>query len=171
MKISLSDLFPFRAGRASWLCPLFFKGIIMKFIGTIQNSVFVLPFEQARQYKALLASLEGKTTEMEIKRASKPKSYEQVKTWWGLFAAIVKSEFDDRGWDTSYFFNLDQPTGIGISTDLLKEYMYAVCPVYSDGKRTTISKMDMPQLHKFFNDCRDYAATQWGIVTPEPKER
>lgn len=143
----------------------------MKFIGTVQKGHILLSPEQARQRTALLADMEGKVAEETIVKHYEAKSNQQIKTWWGLFATIVKTEFDDMGWDTSYFFNLDKPTGIGITTELLKEYMYSVVPIYDEqGKRVTMSKMNTKQMSKFFNDCRNWAATQWYINTPEPEK-
>ena len=107
-----------------------------------------------------------------LKKYHQPKSRKQLGAWFGLFCKIVLAEFDDRGWDTSYIFRLDKPTGIGISVDLLKEFMYAMRPAYNDaGDRITIRNMDTTKMAQFFDDCRNWAASQWSITVPEPDPR
>lgn|SRR4030042_252705 len=101
-------------------------------------------------------------------RLKAPKTSAQLKTWWGLFAATIITEFNDRGYDTSYILKVDKPTGIPISRDLLKEYLYNVCPVFRDGRRITMSSMDTEEMSRFFDDCRNFAASQWNIFVPEP---
>ena len=143
----------------------------MDFIGKIKDGIFILSSEQAGQRKALLASKEGKIIKETIVEFRQNKSDKQLNAWWGVFASTVKEEFDDRGWDSSYLFNLASPTGIEISRELLKEYMYAVCPVYDGDKRVTISKMNTAQMAQFFSMCQAWAATQWHIIVPDPQRK
>lgn len=108
----------------------------------------------------------------EIKRLGKPKSQDQLGAIFGLAIAQIIAEFNDLGMDTSYLIKTDKPTGIGVTTDLLKEYLYAVCPIYGDsGGRITLSKANTSQAAKFFDDIRNYASSQWGIVIPDPNPK
>lgn len=104
-----------------------------------------------------------------IVRDTKPKTYAQVKTIFGLAIAQIIAAFDDRGWDSSMLLNMPQPTGVAVSQGLLKEFLYAVCPIYDDNdKLITLSKSDTRQASFFFDDIRNYAASQWNIYIAEP---
>ena len=97
------------------------------------------------------------------------KTNQQVKTYWGLAMQMAVSEFDSRGYDTSYLLRIDKPTGIGITKDMLYEYLCNVCPIYDEeGQRITLSKTTIKEMTKFFNDCRNYMASQWSIIIPDP---
>lgn len=142
----------------------------MKFFGQARNGVLVMsPEQKESRQRYLIAFKEDDIIEENLKKHRNQKSQKQLGAWWGLFSKIVIAEFDDRGWDTSYIFRLDKPTGIGISKDLLKEFMYAMCPTYDDnGNRITMRKMNTLQMAGFFDDCRNFAASQWSIYVPEP---
>jgi hypothetical protein len=143
-----------------------------EFVGTVQKGKMVFSDTQILVRQQALYSLkDGEQIFEQIGRYRQPKSQQQLGAYFGLFCAHVIDAFEDRGWDSSFIFHLDKPTGVEVSVDLLKEYMYSVCPVHdSDGKRITISKMDTSQMAKFFDDCRNWAASQWSIIVPEPQK-
>lgn len=102
-------------------------------------------------------------------RARKDKSRQQLGAIFGLAIRQIKQFFDDNGWDSSYIIRSDRPTGIGLSAELLKEYLYAVVPIYNDdGERITLSKCTTKQAAEFFDGVRNFAASQWGLHIPEP---
>ena len=122
-----------------------------------------------QQFNEWLDSEKDGCLQWEGKRARKPKSQEQLGAIFGLAIAMIIAEFNDLGMDTSYLLKTDKPTGIGVTADLLKEYFYAVCPIFDDdGKRVTLSKMSTKQAAEFFDAIRNYASSQWGIVIPDP---
>jgi len=141
----------------------------MKSVGKIKDGrlLFPAPINEAR--RQFIARLKDDTTVEEtliVPRSSK--TQKQLGAIWGLALANVVQELDYRGYDTSFIFNTPNPTGIGISSDMLCEYMYQVCPTYNeDGKRITLSKMDTAQAAKFFDDCRNFWSS-WSIYVPEP---
>lgn len=104
-----------------------------------------------------------------VTRDTKPKTYAQVKTIFGLAIAQIVAEFESRGWDSSMLLNMPKPTGVAISQGLLKEFLYATCPIYDESdKLITLSKSDTRQAAKFFDDIRNYAASQWSVYIAEP---
>ncbi len=104
---------------------------------------------------------------MEVVRKSK--SGKQLGAIFGLMLTRAAVELADKGWDTSYIYKLDNPTGIEISVDDLKQYFYTVCPIYNEeGIRISLSKSNTKEAAKFFDDCRNYLASQWEIHVPEP---
>lgn len=140
-----------------------------EFYGTVQRGQFTLSPEQLLIRQQALAGMKDGTQVFErIGSYSQPKTSAQLKAFWGLFIASVLSEFNDRGYDTSYLYRIEKPTGNQISGERLKDYMYEVCPVFNGDKRITISQMDVEQMCKFFDACRNWAASQWDIHVPEP---
>jgi hypothetical protein len=122
-----------------------------------------------QQYLSKLPS--GTSVTEEIKRITQSKTHQQVKTIFGLAMATIKQEFDDRGWGTDMLLNLPEPTGIGVSVNLLKEYFYAVCPIYNEeGQRISLSHKDCSTIvaSGFFDEIRNWSASQWSIYIPEP---
>ena len=142
----------------------------MNSIGRVKDGKlhFSPPINEAR--RAFIARLKDETLVEETLTVPRlNKSQKQLGAIWGLALATVVQELDDRGYDTSFIFNTPNPTGIGISSDMLCEYMYQVCPTYGEGgKRITLSKMDTAQAAKFFDDCRNFWSSQWQIYVHEP---
>lgn len=106
---------------------------------------------------------------VDISVRREPKTQQQLGAFWSMVIARVIDEFESLGFDTSYLLRLPEPTGVAISPELLKEYLYAVCPQFDDnGKRVGLSKMNTLQAAKFFDDTRNFISSQWGIWIPEP---
>lgn len=136
-----------------------------KYIGTIQDGKFRLSPDQGSARQRYLAGLkDGTAVEEVISKIYALRSQKQLGSWFGLFSQTVLDTLSDRGWDTSYIFKLSQPTGIEVTKDLLKEYMYSVCST----KSKTMSKMDTKEMAEFFDFCRNFVASQWSIHVPEP---
>ena len=142
----------------------------MQFFLEVNHGVLTLPSSQKILRQHFLTSIKDGTRVIEtIEKDTKPKTHAQVKTIFGLAIAQIISDFEHRGWDSSMLLNMPKPTGIGISKGLLKEFLYAVCPIYDENdKPITLSKSDTAQASKFFDDIRNYAASQWSIYIPEP---
>lgn len=143
---------------------------MLEFYGTINGDKIDFPGQQTSLMKDYLSSTkDGTMVYVRIGRYSAPKTNAQLRAWFGLFLATVLAEFNDRGYDTSFLLNIDKPTGIPIDRDLLKDYMYNVCPVYNEeGRKIGMSSMNIEQMVKFFDDCRNFTASQWNIFVPEP---
>jgi hypothetical protein len=143
-----------------------------EFHGIVRNGKFLLPLSQKAQKESFLKSLKDDTKVIEtLRKEGKSKSWEQVKCHWGLVISTILSSFSDNGWDTSILLNLANPTGVEVSQGLLQEYLYAACPIYNEtGERVTLSKMTTVEASKFFDDVRNYTASQWSIFIPEPRK-
>ena len=112
---------------------------------------------------------EGKAGFLDMTTPRSPKSYQQVKTHWGLVIAMTKFHFDQNYWDTSYLYNLPKPTGVPVEPEDISNHLYIACPTYSSsGKRVTLSNMDTAQAKSFFDRSRDYLANRWSIIIPDP---
>ena len=142
----------------------------MKFYLEVNHGVLTLPSSQKMLRQHYLTSMKDGTRVIEtITRDTKPKTHAQVKTIFGLAIAQIVADFESRGWDSSMLLNLEKPTGVPVSAGLLKEFLYAVCPIYEDNdKLITLSKADTRQAAKFFDEIRNFAASQWSLYIPEP---
>lgn len=110
--------------------------------------------------------------EIEVKRAKKHKSQNQLGAHFGLMIASAIEQANDIGLDTSSFLRElireDLPSGIGLTTNFLKEIFYCLCPMYDDNdRRVTLSKANTIQASKHFEDCRNLLAAH-GIYIEEP---
>ena len=99
----------------------------------------------------------------------KDKSQEQLGAIWGLMISTAIIELEDRGEDTSLILNTDKPTGIRISKRALCDYFYSICPMFNEGgDKITLSDSNTAEAAKFFEDVRNYMASQWGVIIPDP---
>lgn len=142
----------------------------MELHGTVENGILKLSLTQLKQRESFLNSMKDGCRVIEsLTVERKPKSYQQVKTHWGLVITTILMEFSDRGWDSSTLLNLPVPTGIEVTKGMLQEYLYAACPVHNEeGQRVTLSKMNTLEASQFFEMVRNFAASQWSIYIPEP---
>jgi len=141
----------------------------VNFPGIKQNGKFQCPpaiAEQMRIYWARVPEGTRVIKSMKVPRANK--SGEQLGAIWGLMIAQAVKALDDYGYDTSFLYNLPKPTGVGITSDDLCMYLYKACPIWSEGKIITLSKASTSEAAKFFDDARNFIASQWGIHIPEP---
>lgn len=144
----------------------------MKFAGTKQDSGMTFSVHQITLRKHYLDSLKNGTplTE-EIKPVRQEKSWKQVKTIFGLAIQRILDDFEERGIGTDELLGLSIPTGNPIHKGMMKEYLYAVCPIYSeDGKRITLSHKDCTTkcASDFFEAVRNFMSSQWGVYIPDP---
>ena len=104
-----------------------------------------------------------------LNKPRKDKSQEQLGAIWGLMMAGACIQLDDMGYDTSFLFNTNKPTGVRIGKEDLCRFFYSACPIYDEhGKQITLRKATTVQAAKFFDDVRNWMASQWGIYIPEP---
>lgn len=144
----------------------------MKFAGTKQDSGMTFSVHQITLRKHYLDSLKNGTplTE-EIKPVRQEKSWKQVKTIFGLAIQRILDDFEERGIGTDELLGLSIPTGNPIHKGMMKEYLYAVCPIYSeDGKRITLSHKDCTTkcASDFFEAICNFMSSQWGVYIPDP---
>jgi hypothetical protein len=146
--------------------------LTMIFYGIIKRGRIMLSISQKLLKEHYLTNMTDDTPIIcEIKPVRQGKTHQQVKTIFGLALITIKAEFDDRGYDTSMLLNLPETTGNEVSINLLKEFFYAVCPIYNeDGQRITLSHKDCDTklAAKFFEEIRNWSASQWSIYIQDP---
>ena len=122
--------------------------------------------ELRRQW--LSGQKDGTVVRETLAKQTLPKTHQQCKAHFGLALAMIVESFNDNGWDASMLLNLPEPTGIGITKDMLQVFFYALFPVFNEGRQTTLSKMNTAEASKFFDQIRNFASSQWQIAIPEP---
>ena len=138
----------------------------------IRVSEVAYPPAQLEAEKAFIASLSDGTPVVRETTVWRDKaSQKQRGAYFGLFCKVVLEQWRDIGIDTSYIYRLEKPTGIEVSSDELKLYLYSVCPTFRNGKKVTMRDMDTQEMASFFDRCLKFASSQWGIVVPEPDEK
>jgi len=140
------------------------------FCGIKQDSKVIYPpavAEERRKYWSRIK--DGTTVKTSITVPRPGKSDLQLGAIWGLMLSQAVNELSDRGYDTSFIYNLPNPTGIEITKDDLCQYFYNACPIYNGvGHRITLSKSSTTEAAKFFEDVRNFLASQWSIVVENP---
>jgi hypothetical protein len=99
------------------------------------------------------------------------KTWNQVKNHFGNAMRLLVQTFDDRGWDVSMLYRLEKPTGVPVTIAMFQQFFYAMFPTCNDeGKLITMSSADFTTEHcsTLFEAIRNYAASQWSIVIPDP---
>jgi len=109
--------------------------------------------------------------DLDLYKSVKHKSQSQLGAHFGLMIGRAIAEANETGIDTSGFLKEmvkeDLPSGVGLTVNFLKEIFYALCPIYRDDKRITLSKANTEEASKHFEDCCNLLANHH-IYIPEP---
>ena len=146
----------------------------MKFVGTKQECGMTFSAHQIELRKRYIHSLKNGTQfSDEITPIREAKSHQQIKTIFGLAIMMILDEFESRGIGTDELLGLEDPTGEPVSKGMMKEYLYAVCPIYSeDGKRITLSHKDCTtkSASDFIKAIQFWAQRRYQIFIPDPRQ-
>lgn len=142
----------------------------MDFYGTKVGNNLVHPPAIAEEKRKFWGRIkEGASVKSSLVVPRPEKTNAQLGAIWGLMLTRAVLELEDRGYDTSFIYNLPEPTGIAISKDDLCKFFYNACPIYNEvGQNITLHKADIRQASKFFEDVRNWMASQWSITIPDP---
>ena len=142
----------------------------MEFHYIKQDGRLTLSTTQREQRERFISSLkEGVLIRETLQKAEVSKTHAQIKAIFGLAMALILDEFENRGWDSSIILGGDVPTGVPVSKVLLKEYLYVVCSICDDeGNKKSLGRANIEQASKFFEDIRNWSASKWQIVIPDP---
>lgn len=143
----------------------------MDFVATKRAGKLMMSTEMGEMRDAYINNFpDGTQVRISIKRIGRNKSVQQVRCHWGLVIGMIRMEFDDRGIDLRTFLKSERvPPGIPVPADVIQSYLYACCnDVGDDGERKTLSKMNTVEASRFFEKCRNHAASEWSVAIPEP---
>jgi len=141
----------------------------MDFIGKKKDGKKWLPpaiAEQARKHWESIK--DGSDVVFSVTKPRKAKSQAQLGAIWGLIMTEACTQLSDMGYDTSFIYNIPNPTGIEISKEDLCDFFYNACPIRDEnGQKITLSKSNTAEAAKFFDDCRNWMSSQWGVMVSE----
>ena len=109
---------------------------------------------------------EGEKGQIVIGPILKPKSSKQNKAYWHVIDEAVQ-QMEDMGIDSSFLYNLPQPTGVPITKDMLHQWSYVMFPQLDEhGNLITMSQAKWTS--KMSSDVIDglinFLASQLGLV-------
>lgn len=102
-------------------------------------------------------------------RNTNPKSRKQLGAHFGLALKTIIDELTNRGEDCSLIYNLPEPTGVKITSEMLHRFFDAMFPVKDEkGEPKTMRNFTTTETSLRFEQIRNWAAAQWQIRIPEP---
>jgi len=141
--------------------------------GQSKDGKFVMSKAQYALKQDFLRKNEGKNVVEILKKEVKQRSYEQLKAHFGLALQNIVDTFDERGWDSSFIYNMEKPTGVPVNKAMLQQYFYALYPTINEkGEFITLSHEDFTTVKEmeFFDAIRNHASSQWSIYIPDPDQ-
>ena len=133
----------------------------MELIATIQNGQAVLTPEQRELERRYLASLkDGTKVRKRWTRIAAKRTSQQVKAHWGLVIMLMRAKMEELGWDIC---------GVVPNKQMIHDILKRSCGGVGDsGELLGLSEMTVPQAMQFFENCRDWAASELAVYIPEP---
>jgi len=108
-----------------------------------------------------------------VEKAKRDKTAAQCRLIFGQLINRTIDFADDYGIDASGFvelLNQDLPDGVPLSKELVKDYLYKICPTFNDkGQKITLSKMTVRQASDWYERCRNKLAAK-GILIEKLSE-
>ena len=139
--------------------------------GKAKDGKFILTKVQYDLKMDFLKKNDGKSVVEILKKEVKKRSNQQLKAHFGLALQTIVDEFEERGWDSSFIYNMPTPTGVPVNKAMLQQYFYALYPTTNDkGEFITMSHDEFTTVKEmeFFDAIRNHASSQWSIYIPDP---
>jgi len=129
--------------------------------GEVKNGQVMLPLNQAELRRRWLDSLKDGTRVIEnLRKEGKAKSWSQVKAHWGLAIEMIRERMIELGWSLC---------GIAPNKDMIHDILTKACGGVGEmGEVIRLSEMTTTQAAAYFENVRDWAATQLNLVIPDP---
>ena len=143
----------------------------MEFIGQAKTGNLWLPRSVVEQRKHYLTISDGKPVREKLTIIRASKTYQQVKTVFGLCIGTIKYRFDEMGMDIATFLKIHRHIGKPVPTSMIREYLYVVCPLYDEDDnpiRLSSHLADTANVSRWIQDIQATAAEEWDIYIPDP---
>ncbi len=115
---------------------------------------------QSELRRQWLLSMEGKPVRETLTGAGKPKSWSQVKCHWGLAVEMIRQKMIHEGWGVC---------GVAPNKQMIQEILTKACGGVGElGSIVRLSEMTTANAAQYFENIRDWAATQLNICIPDP---
>lgn len=143
----------------------------MEIHGRIKGGQIVLSPAMAAMRDNYTRKLKDDTpVRITLLRIAKNKTIQQLRCHWGLVVGTIRNQFRERGMDLATMLGSPTiPDGLEVPSEVIQAVLYACCnDVGDDGERKTLSKMNTVEASRFFDKCRNYAASAWDVQIPDP---
>ncbi len=133
---------------------------MLRLHGISQEGELWLRPAQKELLRRYLTSLDGAPITMSLAKGGSSKSWSQVKVHFGLAVEMIRQRMVDEGWDIM---------GIAPNKEMIHDILSKCCAgVGPLGATVRLSEMDTKQASQFFENVRDWAATNLCLVIPNP---
>lgn len=106
-------------------------------------------------FRAWLGKLKGKRIALTIEEHKPPKSQSQIGYWHGVLMPLLAEEFGYGRWEHD-----------AVHDAVMRKLRGEHGPLKA---RLSMAKMSKPDVSKLIDDCRAWALTDYGIVSPDPE--
>ena len=111
-------------------------------------------------YMRWLNVSEGKSVTVRLSRRGPMKTNKQLGAYFGLAIARIREAMIDKGWTIC---------GVAPNIQMIHEILSMSCGgVGPMGETLRVSQMTIDQMMQFFENVRDWAATQLNVYIPDP---
>ena len=133
---------------------------MIQFTGQAINGCLILPPNSELLRGQWLRDCEGKYVTERLSRSGPQKTSNQVRAHWGLAVTMIRERMIELGWSVC---------GVAPNKEMIHEILMKACGGVGDlGANLRLSEMTIDQAMKFFENIRDWAATQLHPVIPDP---
>lgn len=133
---------------------------MLEIVGRAQQGRLVFQKSAEELLTRLLLDCENKFIKCRYSRIGLHKTHQQVKTHFGLAVAMIRDAMIEMGWSIC---------GISPNKEMIHEILLKACGGVGElGQSKRLSEMTTAEAAQFFENIRDWAATQLGINIPNP---
>jgi hypothetical protein len=133
---------------------------MLELIGQAKNGHWILPPNAEQLFTRLLLDCENNFIRGQFSKVGPHKTYKQVRTHFGLAVTLIREAMVEKGWALC---------GVSPNKEMIHEILLKSCGgVGPLGEMKRLSEMTTDEASKFFENIRDWAATQLGVYIPDP---
>lgn len=128
--------------------------------GQVKNGRLTFHPTSEELYMRVLSDLEGKSVILRLYRKGPAKTTKQAGAHFGLAVAMIRERMIEMGWAVC---------GVAPNKEMVHEILLRACGGVGEmGESLRFSQMTIDQASKFFENVRDWAASELNLVIPDP---
>jgi len=133
---------------------------MLETIGVAKGGKYILQGPNKELLARWLDDGEGNFIKARWTKVGHPKTHKQCKVHFGLAIAKIREAMIGKGWGIC---------GIAPNAQMIHEILTKMCGGVGElGQRKRLSEMTTTEAMQFFENIRDWAATQLGVYIPDP---
>ena len=132
-------------------------------IGVAKDGCLIFQPNGEQLYMRWLLDAGNSFVKCRLFKVGKNKSHKQVKTHFGLSVAMIREAMIDKGWAIC---------GVAPNKTMIHEILLKCCGGVGElGAMKRFSEMTTVEASRFFENVRDWAASELHIVIPDPDKQ